>query len=257
MKYFPFSLLFCLNLFGEVDVQKLLIEGVQNKTEVFEPLEIADLGKATEFSIQLGGTQLEIQEDAIFDGFRFIAPEGAEELDFVWYFTAPARWDGWYLCPVEGDFKRSFSNWLDGDKVYQKLDGADFKERLRVLQSLEAGYFESGKEYVMWFSSGADGKSEAVKGRLRFVKPQEDDWDHPAIEEALGLEPQPAEKQVEGAELSRWRNSLGPGIFQESLCREPSRFGVLEYSTNQAVEGWFFHYDKHLYSCLRNRTFDF
>lgn len=203
---------------GEVDVQKLLVEGVQTRTEIFEKIEISQADKATFFNISLGKSELEITEEAIFDGFRFIAPEGAENMDFIWYFTAPRGWQGWYLCPVVGEFKRSFQGWYDADKVYRDLDGDDFEQRLRILQSLPAGYFESGKEYVLWFSRQGEAVKESVRGALQFV-PTQESWSHQEIEESLGLQPQKLIKQVEALKSRGGEILLDSEFFTPDYAR--------------------------------------
>ena len=231
---------FSLPLFGETDVQELLVKGVQEKPETFQKIEVNGTKEAVDFSIQLGESQLKIKEDAIFDGFRFTAPEGAEELDFVWYFTAPEGWQGWYLCPVEGEFKMSFRNWLDGDKVYQSFDEGGFEGRLRILQTLDKGYFESGKEYVMWFSQQGLGKNGKVKGRFRFVTPSEDPWKHDAIEEALALKPLAADKQVEALQSRGGQILLDSDFFTKDYAsgRIDSAFFTLR-QTKQVGGGFF------------------
>ena len=144
-----------------------------------------NINQTVDFNIQLGESTTELPNGDKLDGFRFKAPEGSDTTDFVWYFNAPSDWAHWYLCPMEGGFERNLNSWLNGDKLYKQFDRTHEKNRQRTLQTLDAGYFTPGKEYIMWFRQS--GKSNGrLSGRLA-LKESKDKWEHDDIEKALGL----------------------------------------------------------------------
>lgn len=131
-----------------------------------------------------------------FDAVRFRAPE-QPGLDLVWAFTAPMAWRHWYILPVEGEAKRGFENWINGDRAYAGFDGA--QDNPVTLQTLAAAYFEPGREYLLWFSQTAHTPEPAVvKLTLRFApaRPADESWDRESVEQALKLETAPTAAQA-------------------------------------------------------------
>lgn len=179
---------------------------MQAAADAFTPLELPGKGPI-DFDLKLGETTATLKDGNVFDGFRFTAPEGSDQLDMIWYFNAPGQWGNWYILPVKGGFKPAFKDWTDADRLYEKFDVIDEDNQLRVLQNLEAGYFEPGQEYIMWFRRVHEGGDDHLRGRLMFAKAPEDGWDESTYEEALALEPQPVEVQVE------WLDSRGGRIM--------------------------------------------
>ncbi len=184
---------FTISLGANKNLKKLLIEGLQGHPELFQLVEL-EKASPTDFKIELGESVLTLDGGDKFDGFRFKAPEGADQLSLVWYFNAPSNWGEWYLCPVKGEYKESFRSWFNGDKLYENFDKADEGNRVRTLQTLDAGYFEPGEEYIMWFRERGEGDNR-LSGRLSFAT-IEGNWEHQEIEEELGLSPMPVEAQV-------------------------------------------------------------
>ena len=179
---------------AQEDQTKALVKALQSNPEKFDKIELNDIHQIVDFEIQLGETTAKLQNGDQLDGFRFKAPEGSDTTDFVWYFNSPSDWANWYLCPLEGKFERNFSSWLVGDKLYEQFDQTNTKKRNRILQTLRAGYFKPGKEYIMWFRKVGKDKG-LLTGRLAFKEP-EDKWEHKEIEKALDLKPMPPEAQV-------------------------------------------------------------
>ncbi|GHC52538.1 hypothetical protein [Roseibacillus persicicus] len=239
-KIFLFLLLSASLSLGQEDIQSLLVEGIQSQPDVFEQVALGQVGEASSFTVSLGDPALTLKEGSVFDGFRFVAPKNSGKLDFVWYFNAPGHWKGWYLCPVEGDFRRSFKSWLKGDKVYEGVDGKAEEGRLRILQTLQAGYFEEGKEYVMWFSRNEEGEDSPVKGKIAFMPAKGERWDYEAIEDALGLVPLPALEQVKALKSKGGEILLNEKFFDPAYGagRIDSAFFTLRQTKN--LEGGFF-----------------
>ncbi|MDP0490396.1 MAG: hypothetical protein Q7Q71_05040 [Verrucomicrobiota bacterium JB023] len=182
------------NLRANTDPKKLLIDGLQGNPDVFELIELRTVGKTTDFEVTLGKSVLTLETGEKFDGFRFKTPEGSAKSDLVWYFNAPSNWANWYLCPVEGEFKPSFRTWLNADKLYEQFDQAGDENRTRILQKLDAGYFRSGEEYIMWFRQIESGNSK-LTGRIMLTDARED-WGHEEIENGLGLKAMATEIQI-------------------------------------------------------------
>lgn len=187
-----------LALLASCHGQELTIEELQAalaaEAEAFDVVELTADGKAAVFEIKLGGKTAKVGKDH-YDGFRFRCPELPEKTDFVWYFNAPEAWGHWYIVPVEGKPKQAFKNWMYGDKLYDAHDKGGGKGRLRVLQTLDGSYFTAGAEYLMWFKKSADAADHTLRGTAAFAK-SDDDWDHDAVEKALGLKPSAPEDQV-------------------------------------------------------------
>ncbi|MBC8009996.1 MAG: hypothetical protein H7067_07855 [Burkholderiales bacterium] len=131
-----------------------------------------------------------------FDAVRFRAPERGG-LDLVWAFTAPATWRHWYILPVEGETKRGFENWINGDRAYVGFDGA--QDNPVTLQTLAAAYFEPGREYLLWFCQTTHTPEPAtLKLTLRFAlaRPADEPWERESVEKALKLETAPTATQA-------------------------------------------------------------
>ena len=141
-----------------------------------------------------------------FDAVRFRAPERGG-LDLVWAFTAPMAWRHWYILPVEGEAKRGFEKWINGDRAYVGFDGAH--DNPVTLQTLAAAYFEPGREYLLWFCQTARTPEPAtLKLALRFAParperkssmvpvPTDKPWDRESVETALKLETAPTAAQA-------------------------------------------------------------
>lgn len=197
------GILFFLSVLAGAEelTQEIILKALQGSPPEMEVLEIAE-SEPTAFEFKIGESVVKAEEgDFVFDGFRFKAP-AAPEKDMVWYFNAPETWGQWYILPSEGEFKRGFKNWTDADVLYENFDKVGAKNRLRILQSLEGGYFEAGREYVMWFhrlsEDGAD-MDPRLTGVIHFVEPkgEEETRDHEDYERALGLVPQGPSAQIE------------------------------------------------------------
>ena len=175
--------------------EKEFFDTVQSNVSAFEETAVAGDGKTTSFEVTLGATTAVTKSGKVYDGFRFVAPEGSDMQDFVWYFNVVDAWSHWYLLPAEGEPKQSFRNWLTAFPLYEKFDREDEAGRFRILQSLAAGYFEPGREYIMWFNRETGKENSRLAGCFRFVEPKED-WDQDDIVEALGLKLQGPAEQV-------------------------------------------------------------
>lgn len=132
-----------------------------------------------------------------FAAVRFRAPDKSG-LDLVWAFSTPSEWRHWYIMPAEGETsRRGFKNWLNGDRAYL---GFDCSVKTPVtLQTLDADYFEPGREYLLWFSQNPHTPAPAeLKLVLRFAPRPEagNGWDRAAVEETLRLEAAPADAQA-------------------------------------------------------------
>jgi hypothetical protein len=174
---------------------EVMKEALALQAEAFEEFSLPGDGKTATFEVKLGEKAAKM-ENELFDGFRFRCPELPEGTDFVWYFNAPRSWGNWYIFPVEGKPGQAFRNWLDGDKLYEPFDESGAKDRLRILQTLEGGYFESGREYIMWFRRTGDGGGDNTLRGIAVFAASEKSWDHDDIEKALKLKPAPAAAQV-------------------------------------------------------------
>jgi len=210
----------CFTLFNlcaaqEPEAVERLRQALQGNVETFQFIEINDEGP-TDFSLDLSEHSAELANEGRFGGFRFIAPKGSDALDMVWYFNIPQSWSNWYLSPATGPMKRSFNRWTTADKVYEKFDEPKAAERYRVLQELPAGFFEPGKEYLMWFRQKTDGGGKMARGRIVFQTPLQNDeeWDADNMEEALDLQPLPAEAQVAHLDSRGGKIMLDPEFFQ-------------------------------------------
>jgi len=189
------TLLTTLNLGAQQLTLDIITQGLQENPGAFERVVIESSEQPVRFDIQLGESTATVGEEHLFDGFRFKVPEAGK--DFVWYFNAPSHWGHWYILPVSGEAEGGFKRWLDADKVYQHFDEDEENGRFRVLQTLDADYFEADKEYIIWFRRKAENaaSSNALRGVLAFVD-QNERWDYDDIEEVLELEPKSPEHQV-------------------------------------------------------------
>ena len=211
-----FVTLIAATIRAEEDLQKLLIEGLQSNPTIFEFIELNALGSPTDFEVKLGTSVLTLESGDKFDGFRFKAPARSEESDLIWYFNAPSNWAHWYLCPVRNEFKQSFRNWLNADKLYESFDQAGDVNRTRILQALDAGYFKDGEEYIIWFRQIEVGDTR-LTGRLLFTAAG-DNWDHENIENALRLNPMPIEVQVKELKSRGGKILLDEEYFDKSYA---------------------------------------
>ena len=234
-------ILLCIThmLRAEDDFQKVLLEGIQQNPQLFEKLEIQEADKPTDFSIDLGKSTLSLKNGDVFDGFRFVAPEKSEELDFIWYFNAPNEWGHWYICPEKGDLQHAFRNWINADKGYKLFDDPTAKNRLRVLQTLGAGYFKGGETYIMWFRKVEEGGEAKLNGRFAFKKSQ-DKWDHEKLEKELNLQPLPPAEQVKILDSRGGKVLLDPALFEASYAA--GRIDSVFFSLRQTkrIDGGFF-----------------
>ncbi|MEK7952987.1 toxin-antitoxin system YwqK family antitoxin [Luteolibacter soli] len=189
----PLFLLIAVSAAEELTIQELkagLVEGV----EAFDTVKLTADGKPVSFDLKLGESPVKIGKD-VFDGFRFRCPELPEGTHFVWYFNAPKDWGNWYIVPVEGEPGQAFKGWLEGDKYYETFDKVAEKDRLRILQTLAGSYFTAGKDYLMWFRKTGESPDAALRGTATFAK-GDNDWDHEAVEKALGLKEASPEVQI-------------------------------------------------------------
>lgn len=157
-----------------------------------------DAGELKILAVPLNRAPEIFENGQAFDAIRFRAPD-KPGLDLVWAFSAPREWRQWYILPAEGDAtKRGFKNWLNGDRAYVGFDCS--LGNPVTLQTLDADYFEPGREYLLWFSQNPHTPAPAeLKLVLRFAPRPEGDkgWDNEAIEKALALETAPAAAQAE------------------------------------------------------------
>lgn len=200
--------------------QESLTHGLRKQAAAFEEVGPIVPGRPLSLKIALGAGPARIDGEE-FDGFRFKMPEGAGGEDFVWYFNVPNEWAHWYILPLEGAFKHGFKNWLDADKVYEQFDPDPAKEsgRRRVLQTLNADYFQAGREYLIWFRRARAGGDGELRGVMAFAKPAEE-WDAAQFERVLGLKPQPAAAQVAGLRSRGGQMLLDEKFFDRSYADE-------------------------------------
>jgi hypothetical protein len=173
-----------------VELQKTLA----GRAEAFDRIELKSDGSSVRFEVKLGVETAEL-DGAVFDGFRFRCPEDVTDRDFVWYFNAPAAWGEWYILPLDGEPGRAFKDWIDADRLYRPFDKPSEKDRLRILQTLDGGYFKPGGEYIMWFRNTGKSGAGSLRGIAAFPA-ENDSWDADGIEKALSLKPAPVEDQV-------------------------------------------------------------
>lgn len=192
---------------GQLEEMQGLAKALGERKEALMEMPFGDGESSGLFAMTLGETVVEHGRES-YDGLHFKAPDGIEGKDFVWYFNAPEGWAHWYILPLGGEVKQGFRNWLDGDMVYGTYDKAGEKGRFRALQTLDGSYFEAGKEYVLWFRRVEEAEPGEIRLIAAFAKPGEKgEWDHEALEDALGLKQKASEAQV--AEL----DSLGGRIL--------------------------------------------
>ena len=205
------------NLRSEELTRESMISGVRAKLDAFDLVEVNTDGLASA-KVTLGETVSQQAEGPVFDGVRFKAPQKLKDRDFVWYFNGPTSWGNWFIIPAEGECEGGFKNWMNADCLYQEHDKAGEKERHRILQTLDGSYFESGREYVLWFRRVADdkGKDRALRLVMGFpLRPDGEEWDADTAEKALKLVPAPVPEQV--AHLS----SRGGQVMLDAALFDP------------------------------------
>jgi hypothetical protein len=219
---------------GAMDLQKALVEHV----EAFDLLVIQGEGTPMEFNIELGKTSVKVDGEE-YDGFRFRCPEKIEDRDFVWYFNAPSAWGHWYIFPAAGEPEQAFRDWKDADQIYSTFDKADEKDRLRVLQTLDGGYFQAGEEYLMWFHRTGKAQVGTVRGTAAFAKTQKS-WDHDAVEKALALGPAPVADQVTALTSHGGLILLDTRFFDADYGKNRIESALLGIRSTQSMRGGFF-----------------
>jgi len=224
------------------DRNELLVEALKKNRKQFGEIGLSGGPEATVFRLKLGKSAIRIDGGDEFDAFRFKAPGQSGKQDFVWYFNVHSDWGAWYIVPLDEEFKPGFKTWFDGDKVFAGHDVAGEGGRLRIFQTLDAGYFTPGREYVIWFmrTGGKRGDPPAdLRGALVF-RPGRKDWDPSSIEEALGLKSLPMADQVKSLDSRGGRMLLDRDFFSESFAEE--RVGSLFFSLRQTrnLPGGFF-----------------
>lgn len=216
--------------------------GVRANLAAFSSVTLPPDGGPVEFKTSLGESTSSVKETEVFDGLRFMTPEKLEGRDFIWYFNSPKHWGNWFIIPAEGDFEGGFQGWLNGDKAYRALDNPGETNRLRVLQSLDHGYFQPGKEYILWFRKVGEGKPSELRGSLALVSRPADapEWNHAAIEQALKLKPAPATDQAK--ELgSRGANILlDPAFFEPAEAEERINQTFFDIRQTRRLRGGYF-----------------
>ncbi len=148
-----------------------------------------------------------------FDAVRFRTPKDPG-LDLVWAFVAPQGWRHWYILPVEGTME-GFQNWLNADRAYA---GFTFdSERPLTLQTLSADRLKPDTEYLIWFSqqNHVPDRDAPLQLALHFAPGKADhgDWDHEAVEQALGLVEAHATIQADFLRSRGARLLLNPDFF--------------------------------------------
>lgn len=194
-----------------------LTKELQQNPQLFDEITIHDLNQPTDFQVELGKTTLVLPKGDEFDGFRFTAPKGSHNQDFIWYFNAPNEWGHWYISPVQGELKPAFQNWLNADKLYREVDGAPSDNRLRVLQTLGAGYFTDGNEYIIWFRHVEKGGGTKLTGCFIFDKIEKKN-DYAKLEKTLQLRPQAAPAQVKSLKSRGGNILLDKAFFKSSYA---------------------------------------
>lgn len=239
---------------AQEDTIETLLKKIQADSGKFERIEVDDVDQTVDFNLKLGESVVTLPSGSKLDGFRFKAPKDVEDYDFVWYFNAPKSWANWYLCPLEGAFERSFTSWLDADKLYKQFDRSGEEKRIRTLQTLDAGYFEAGKEYIMWFRKMDEGNGR-LSGRLTFKK-SEEKWDHPEIEKALKLRAMPLNAQVQELKSRGGKILLDKEFFDTSYAK--NRIDNVFFSirqTKRLKDGFFITMEISIPNCETSPSF--
>ncbi len=241
MRYLLLSLALLSPCSGQGLTLDALKEALAAEVEAFDETSIASGEKAATISVDLGEKPVKIGGD-IFDGFRFRCPELEEGTDFVWYFNAPESWGNWFIVPVEEKPGQAFRGWLDGDKLYSGIDKAGEKERLRILQTLDGDYFKPGAEYIIWFRKTGDEDKGSLRATAAFAKPEDKDgeWDHEAVEKALGLKQAPPEDQVAALSSKGGRILLDKEFFEPGYAAERLDSMFTSVRQTKRMKGGFF-----------------
>ena len=221
-----------------------MAEGVRKNLAAYDTVEGSLEAGPVTVRTRLGESVSDAGEGEVYDGIRFTAPKDLKGKDFVWYFNAPTAWASWYIVPVKGDFEGGFQNWIDADCLYSELDQAEDKDRQRTLQSLEGSYFESGREYVLWFRR-ADrdaGQNLEVRAVLAFAPLPADEkkWDADSIEDALKLKRATAADQVKFLNSRGGRAMLDKELFDPSDAKGRIDDVISAIRTTSRTRGGFF-----------------
>jgi len=219
---------------GIAELQKALAD----RAGAFDRIELKSDGTTARFDIKLGVETAEL-EGAVFDGFRFRCPEDLTNRDFVWYFNAPATWGEWYVLPVDGEPARAFKNWIDADKLYQPFDKPSEKDRLRILQTLDGGYFKPGADYIMWFRNTGKSGEGSLRGTAAFPQ-KKDSWDADGVEKALSLKAAPADDQVAALDSRGGRILLDPAFFDKDYATGRIDSALTSIRQTKRMSGGFF-----------------
>jgi hypothetical protein len=175
-----------------------------------------------------------------FDAVRFRAPERGG-LDLIWAFTVPGAWRQWYILPVKGEPKPGFKNWINGDRAYVGFDGAH--DNPVTLQTLDAAYFEPGREYLLWFCQAAHTPEPAtLKLALRFApaRPADEPWNRESVETALKLETAPTAAQADYFASRGARVLLDPELFHPEDASSQMEHFLSTRRRTEFLKGGFF-----------------
>ena len=221
------------------DKMETLTKELQQNPQLFDEITIQAPDQPTDFQVELGKTTLTLPSGDQFDGFRFTAPKDSHSQDFTWYFNAPNEWGHWYISPVQGALTPAFKSWLDADNLYRRVDSASPVNRLRVLQTLGAGYFKDGSEYIIWFRHVEKGGGTKLTGRFIFNKIEKKN-DYAELEKTLQLKPQAAPAQVKSLKSRGGKILLDKAFFKPSYAA--NRIDSVFFSIRQTkrMKGGFF-----------------
>lgn len=222
---------------GEELTKERMLAHLQTNPGAFDPITAGT--QPIPFEVKLGETTAVLDADNEFDGLRFTFPESALGNDMIWYFNAPGSWSNWFIIPAIGDYERGFTDWLNANKVYQSYD-VDKGDRLRVFQTLDANYFEPGKEYILWFRrKNKDSKPATVRGVIAFAQ-NEDVWDISSLERSLKMKPQPIEAQVEVLKSRGGKVLLDKELFKRDYAVERINSVFISLRHTRNAGGGFF-----------------
>lgn len=191
-------------------------------------------------TVELGESVIK-HDGGTYDGLVFKVPKNAEGLDFVWYFNAPQEWASWYILALGEEPKQGFRNWLNAEMAFEGFDLAGESGRLRALQTLEADYFEPGKEYVLWFKRMDDTRNRDLRLKAAFVAAGKDDeWSGKGIEKALGLKRQSNAGQIAYLGSLGGKILLDPQFFDAAYAELRIDSLFLSMREQRRMEGGFF-----------------
>jgi len=232
---------------------------LQSKAAAFEQIEVPPVGEVLHFTIKLGEVSVELENGQRYSGFRFQAPPQAETASLIWYFNASTDWSGWYIVPLDDEIKPGFRNFMRADRLYEQDAKLPEDKRYRILQTLDSGFMESGKNYFMWFNqTGEEVESPSllqVSWKLEEAQ-EEVEWDRDAVEDALGLEPAPLENQVELLDSRGGRILLDPTFFTRSDAKRRINQVFTSIRQFRRTTGGFFVYTEYgMPPCKTNPSF--